>query len=154
MIVSDWELSSTASSGVLARMAPAATPVGVVGLDFLNRRSGAWEHFDAKLAAVFGTFSPGNSWIPGLIPIPGLPKHGGGVLAKSTGFSISAISKNYGAIFVHDGWSGSLATICFSTWPPLLPYAFLYGIFALTLIVVPNQLVGKLTTSVLPFWVD
>ena len=148
MILTDWELTSAASSGLVL-----GNTIGVLKLEFFNRRTGAVEHFDAKLVALLTTLSPANSWIPGGIPIPGVPRHAGQVFAKSASFSISAISRNYGVIFVQSGTSGSIATIGFSSGPPLLPYVFLYGMFAFTTFV-GSPLIAKLSTGVFPFLVN
>jgi hypothetical protein len=132
---------------------PPPTPPSVMTMRFLNRRTGSWQDFKAKIGRVLAAFAPINSWIVGKIPIPGVPSHGGQVFATSASFSISALSGSYGVVFAQDGTSGSILTFCFSSQPPPLPI-FLYGMIAGTVTVVRSQLFGKLATEFVPFRVD
>jgi hypothetical protein len=147
MVLTEWELTNISTSGLVLNK------FGILKLEFFNRRTGAVEYFDAPLAALLTAFSPANSWIPGGIPIPGVPRHLGQVLAKSASFSISAIRGNYGVLFLQSGTSGSVATLSFSSQAPVLPYVFLYGMFAFTTFV-GSPLIAMLSTGVYPFMVN
>lgn len=153
MIVTDWTLMDAFATPIVTTLPPPPGPPSVMIMRFLNRTTGSWQDLRAKIGAVFATFAPVNSWIIGKIPIPGVPHHGGQLLAKGASFSISALSGSYGIVFAQEGRSGSILTFCFSSHPPPSPI-FLYGIIAVTVTVVRPRLFATLATELVPFRVD